>query len=451
MTIAPIDRERDRVPSDVVHSVIERSMLFNERVMAVLRGGFCLLVLSRFFWVTEWEWHRALLEAASIVAALVFSIYVLAFARRGSVALLLVSVTVDAVTCFFALLPNIFYDKTFPSILMMPDIGVLVLMTAATGLRHSALAAVTGSALNFASFIALVLLDRSVKGPQWVNGPEAASVFALLLLGASAFATSVSARTRRLALVGANKTLEAERARSRIVDILSEHHDVRSLLSAASVNATMLERALSPGQIDSDMRVLARDVSEDLRTVSSHITHMLDDSLMDDATLELTDVEPVVRESIERVRRWFPDVTLRFEPGQVASGVLIRGGARCLARAVTNVLVNACEGNGGAKASDVEIRCFRDGDSVCVSVADDGPGFAEVMLAGPVEAGLSEKRAGSGHGLVFVSELLQRSSGTLKLGNGSGGGGRVTMRLPVRTSSGEIAVVKPEDKSTSAG
>ena len=67
------------------------------------------------------------------------------------------------------------------------------------------------------------------------------------------------------------------------------------------------------------------------------------------------------------------------------------------------------------------------------SVTDTGPGFSQAALDHALEPFFSTKGGeGSGLGLAMVYDMTKLAGGHVRLSNPPGGGGRVTMRLPLR-------------------
>jgi two-component system, NtrC family, C4-dicarboxylate transport sensor histidine kinase DctB len=63
-------------------------------------------------------------------------------------------------------------------------------------------------------------------------------------------------------------------------------------------------------------------------------------------------------------------------------------------------------------------------------VEDDGPGFREEQLAGPIEGLSTTKVNGTGLGLYTSERLVRASGGKLVRGNRSSGGASVRITLP---------------------
>jgi len=107
-----------------------------------------------------------------------------------------------------------------------------------------------------------------------------------------------------------------------------------------------------------------------------------------------------------------------------------------IVRAFVAVLDNALKYGAG---TPVAVRAIRNGPMACATVADGGPGFSHEALAHATErfwrAAGTHGRDGSGLGLALASALLHRAGGTLTIANGPGGGGLVTLAVPLDHSS----------------
>lgn len=99
-----------------------------------------------------------------------------------------------------------------------------------------------------------------------------------------------------------------------------------------------------------------------------------------------------------------------------------------LAQMIGNVLDNALE----ASPDGLTLTVTREGDDLCVRVADAGPGFSDAMLAHLGQPYQSSKgRPGGGLGLFLSLNVARTLGGTLTARNGDEGGAIVTMTLPL--------------------
>jgi two-component system sensor histidine kinase RegB len=110
------------------------------------------------------------------------------------------------------------------------------------------------------------------------------------------------------------------------------------------------------------------------------------------------------------------------EDVRIASDVVLQ-------QAVVNLLDNAAE----AAASAIDVTLARDGDSLTLTVGDDGRGFAAEQLEKLGKPYNSSKvEQGHGLGLFLVSNVTRQLGGTLSVTNRDRGAA-VTIRLPLDT------------------
>ena len=73
-----------------------------------------------------------------------------------------------------------------------------------------------------------------------------------------------------------------------------------------------------------------------------------------------------------------------------------------------------------ARATEVQVEIRSQAGELVLTVQDNGTGFAEPSMY----------REGS-HGLMGIRERAYMLGGLFEIGNSSGGGGRITVRLPL--------------------
>lgn len=106
----------------------------------------------------------------------------------------------------------------------------------------------------------------------------------------------------------------------------------------------------------------------------------------------------------------------------------VRGQREDLDEMLGNLLDNACK---WAK-SRVTVESAQRGDSVRITVEDDGPGIAPSMLEAVLQRGVRADEAAPGHGfgLAIVRDLAELYGGSIALGGSPAGGLRATLQLP---------------------
>lgn len=410
-----------------------------ERAIAAARLVFFSAILVRFLAVGQTRWPSGVATVVPLAAGLAYSLAVLWRLRRPprGEALWLWSVSVDALACFGALLPNALWPAPeYPGLLHQPDAAALLLATAASGLRLSPRAAVWAGLLNLGSLLGLVGVDATVSGARFATGIGPVSIYVTWLLGSTLIAVILALTIRRLVVQSAEAARRSARAEQGLWAVLAEHHDLRSMLTAVTLRSELLAEAHAAPPAGSAAERLRRQ-AEELRDGLARIRSLVDE-VRTQALGDLTrarpaapaTVAPVAARIAEGLRLRFPAVAIRLDGVAPGLAVQVAGGEASLERILLNLLQNACEGDGRSGPTTVEVEARPDPDSglVRVTVRDDGPGLPQPP--GREARTTPPKPGGSGVGLAVVRGLLEGSGGRLTLSPGDAGGTVATFTLP---------------------
>jgi len=274
----------------------------------------------------------------------------------------------------------------------------------------------------------------SVAGPLAVG-----SGLFLGMLGASMSRARETLEEHRRAIEAhalEERTGEARRLSSSLLELLQRSHDASSAISAALLDADQLSHLVRQDGGPCGPPVAAAAAS--LRSSLERVGLILG---AEDATAEgrpaerdAAPVVPALRAALAQVARRFPAV--RLEAGPVSRGaeraeVALQGGAGGLERLIAELVKNACEGSGAQRARrvTVSVDAVSEPGSVAIRVLDDGPGFAAHVLASTPTAFVTTKPGGTGLGLYTAERLAAANGGSLRLENPPSGGSAVTLRL----------------------
>ena len=220
---------------------------------------------------------------------------------------------------------------------------------------------------------------------------------------------------------------QEEQDRRRVADIA---HELRTPLAILKGEL----EALADGMIDPEPEQLERLVEE-----VDHLTMLVEDlrllSLAESGGLKLqkepVDMAELARRTAETfaaaVRARGIELKLNLEPATLA---VDPGRMR-------QVLVNLLDNAIRHASSLVEITCQHQGEEVCLTVRDDGPGIAAEDLphvfdrfyrADPAR---NRGSGGSGLGLAIVQAIVQAHGGRVDAGNHPEGGAVFSACLPV--------------------
>ncbi|MCP3062280.1 ATP-binding protein [Myxococcus sp. K38C18041901] len=412
-----------------------------EVLVSAVRIVFCALVLTRFLALggadAEGGPSAALLEVSLLVGGMALSVLGLWAGRRRWFGpwLLLGSVLLDAVVALGTLGSTLWWHGPhYTGLLRMPDPSALIAVVFVTALRLSPRIAWVGTGLNLVGALALVALDFHRNADVITYGASEVALWVIFIGSAGAVAAVTCGVARRLVLASGAAGQRVRRARSNLRAILREHHDVRTVLSAARLRADLLLREAG-GQGDSHhAQGLAQDLRELWEFVESVKSRALGELTMIDEASPV-EVCAALRHATAVVQTRYAHVRIVLGAVSAESQALrvwIVGGERGLAHVMTNLLVNACEGDGQRGACTVEVSVEPEGRTrrVLLRVSDDGPGFRAAALDATRLTGVSTKQAGSGLGMRLVGGLIEASGGTLRAANLPGGGARVEVMLP---------------------
>lgn len=144
-----------------------------------------------------------------------------------------------------------------------------------------------------------------------------------------------------------------------------------------------------------------------------------------------------VKALLRTMQRLHADRQLVFELAPKAQDGAFRGEEQDLYELLGNLIDNA----GKWARTRVVVDVQREGDQLCFTVDDDGPGIPEAQRGRMFERGvqLDEQRPGSGLGLDIVRALAQTYGGGIEVLASPLGGARLRLRLPAAEEGGASA------------
>ena len=239
--------------------------------------------------------------------------------------------------------------------------------------------------------------------------------------------------------------LEAELAnRSKDEFLAMLGHELRNPL-APIITALQLMNLRAEGALARERGVIERQVKHVVRMVDD----LLDVSRITRGKVELTretiDLGEVVAKSIEMASPLF-EQRKHHVTTSLPGGLFVDGDATRLAQVVANLLNNA------AKYTEPGGHLFiggeRRGESVVLTVRDDGIGIAPEMLPRVFDLFVQERQAldraqgGLGLGLAIVRSLVQLHGGAVQVrSDGMGKGSEFTVTLPAVAAPAATATV----------
>jgi signal transduction histidine kinase len=425
----------------VLRARFEATRTRTERWLCYARAAFCSMVLARFLYIRGFQEEGlrgtgVWVNCACIALVVAFSLCEARTLRQrtASFALLGLSVLVDAGGCFVSLAQDVLWPSelraaSYTGVLAHPDVCAQLIMVMASPLRLSAPLALLSGVLNL-SFAGLLLgLDYARWGGFQGYVQEEIGLYAVCLLAVTALAVLAAEGARRLVLGLHEARLRVQCAHTNLASLASDHHDVKSLLSAALLHADMLKERWSQTASDTQEAARLRHIASDLAAVSAELSRLCERTFTEMALLrapERVRTAQVLTQTAHALRCRFPELVVRLQLRAPVDTCFL-GGAAALERVLYNLVANAQAGDGTRGARAVLIEAETRAGALQLAVHDDGPGFAATSRV----SALSTKAQGSGVGLQLVEQLVRASDGRLTLARSPVlGGALVRLELP---------------------
>ena len=209
-------------------------------------------------------------------------------------------------------------------------------------------------------------------------------------------------------------------------------HELRTPLTTLQGQLDVLGRgaASDPKAVEASLGSMRREVTRMSALVEDLLTLTRLESPGSEDRREVVDVDALVAETVDEQSVRHPNQRVDIE-ATTPGAALVAGDREQLRRAVVNLATNAGKyAPGGVH----HWRTARVGESVVLSLSDQGPGIPEAVRArvfdrfyrGEAEAG---RAPGSGLGLAIVRSVVEAHGGTVEVGGGAGGA-TFTVTLP---------------------
>jgi two-component system OmpR family sensor kinase len=231
-----------------------------------------------------------------------------------------------------------------------------------------------------------------------------------------------------IALDSARTHTEAmlERQRQFVADA---SHELRTPLTSILTNLELLEAELE-GE-EREIASAALRSSQRMRRLVADLLLLARADAGRQTRHEPVNLASIVREAAAEVAPTADDHDLSVDADE--AGLTIDGAADELHRLAVNLIGNAVSHT--PAGTIVNARVHRDGSSVVLTVADDGPGVPPALRDRIFDRfvrgdGDSGPRSGSGLGLAIVKAVADAHGGSVVLESPKGGGARFVVTLP---------------------
>jgi two-component system sensor histidine kinase KdpD len=276
------------------------------------------------------------------------------------------------------------------------------------------------------------------------------SNYVITLIGMLTVALVISTLTFKVRAQAANAiqaeiAIQAEQARSSLLSAVS--HEIKTPLASIYGAATSLleeEENLVP----TERHELIQSIADEAQRLNHVVTNLLEMTRLDAGAEVKRDwypLEEIIGGALTRLETSLRGRTLTtsIPPGLP----LICVDEVLIEHVFINVLENAA--NYTPAGSSIDVTAVQQGQLVVVSVKDRGPGFPngdEERIFEKFFRGKFQRVRGAGLGLPICRAILQRHKGRIYASNRRGGGGILTIELPIGGTPPEMQAV-PESST----
>lgn len=261
--------------------------------------------------------------------------------------------------------------------------------------------------------------------------------------GIFVLATDVTDRARAYAALRRSETelREADRRKNEFLAMLG--HELRNPL-APILSATRLLQF--KGEADAGLRKASDIIERQVNHMVRLVDDLLEVSRITRGVIELRKariaVASLIENAIESARPLIDERRHRLEVDLPRDPLMLDGDPVRLQQALLNLLNNAARYT--PAGGRITVKAARRGDSVEISVEDDGLGIPEASLEEIFElfargdAARATSVGGLGLGLSLARDIARLHAGTLRAeSEGAGRGSRFTLALPAATDQSE--------------
>ncbi|WP_078708221.1 sensor histidine kinase [Consotaella salsifontis] len=222
------------------------------------------------------------------------------------------------------------------------------------------------------------------------------------------------------------------------------NYELRSPLTNI-IGFSALLRSADTGPLNTRQSEYLDYISTSTSTLLTIINDILDLATIDAGIMELelsdVDIAKTVAHATEAIRDRLREHDITLNVDIDAAGETFRADGHRLTQILFNLLSNAV--NFAPIGSEVDLKGWRDGDTVAFCVVDRGPGIAPHLIAKVFDRFEADpvggRQSGAGLGLSIVKSFVELHRGSITIEPGKEGGTVVTCRFPADEPKREAA------------
>ena len=215
-------------------------------------------------------------------------------------------------------------------------------------------------------------------------------------------------------------------------------HEIKNPLTPIQLSAERLQHKLTDKLESNDSQLLKRatdTIVSQVAALKNMVAEFADYARAPAPQLNVLDVHQLLYEVMGLYEANSSPITLRLNAGRTR----INGDATRLRQVVHNLLQNAHDALQQTQQRQIILSTFNTtNDMLKLTIADNGSGFPEHILARAFEPYMTSKPKGTGLGLPIVKKIVEEHGGTINIENQLEGGTCVSVLLPLLPQQMEV-------------
>jgi PAS domain S-box-containing protein len=207
-------------------------------------------------------------------------------------------------------------------------------------------------------------------------------------------------------------------------------HEIKNPLTPIQLSAERLEHKLASKLPPADAEILRRSTNTIVAQVNA-LKGMVDDFSIYSRSSQLTAVAVSINELVRDVLVLYESMQVEFDARLSEDVPIIQADPALLRQVLHNLIQNALDALAGLANPRITIVTARASGNVVLSVADNGTGIADGMLARIFEPYVTTKPKGTGLGLAIVKKIVDEHRGRVTVENVKPQGASVSITLPL--------------------
>jgi signal transduction histidine kinase len=217
-------------------------------------------------------------------------------------------------------------------------------------------------------------------------------------------------------------------------------HEIRNPLNAINIIAQRFQHEFTPAVGADEYAQLARTIRSEVQRVNNIITQFLEFARPPRLSAQPCDIQALLGESIDIVRSQAARLHVEL-PLLAPEGVTVMADREKMLQVLLNIYQNALDALDGEGV--ITTVASRRGNSVAISIADNGPGMTEEVRQKIFNLYFTTKSTGTGLGLSIVHQIVSEHGGEIQVASNEEGGSTFHILLPAQPHGADAAHGNP--------